>query len=119
MSWDGGDKNYAAFDYMNKWIGEPASGCSGEDRCTDWNQYWAGAAVKKAKELGKTLALYAYIIAYEAKNKWHLQDCNVPGQNLCQKGANYIRQYRSRIIDRYAYQASKRLFDKKILCYFN
>lgn len=105
LSWDSANKNYGNFDYMNKWLGEPADGCRGADHCTDWNKYWAGAAVEKAKELGKTLVLYMYIIAFEAKNKWALHDCNVGHPNLCERGADYIRQFRSRIIERYEYQA--------------
>ena len=50
--------------------------------------------------------MYAYIIAFEGKNKG-LHDCNDGHPNLCEKGANLIRQNRQQIINRYSMHAEK------------
>lgn len=42
-----------------------------------------------------------------SRSQWGLQDCNVGTPNLCQQGANYIRQYRSQIISNYQSQSNQ------------
>ena len=63
----------------------------------------------KTKASGKTPIFYGYVISFEARNLQGLSDCNVHTNfpTLCQQGANFIRNNRARIIDRYTMQASK------------
>ena len=58
-----------------------------------------------AKASNKNPVQYAYIIAFEARSQWGLQDCDAGYPNLCQRGAEFIRQKRSFLVGRYAYQA--------------
>lgn len=103
--WSGLNGNYpAAADYVTIWAGSDEN----------WNAYWIGDMVKATrpggKAAGKTPVFYSYIIAYTARRDLGLQDCNVGTPNLCQKGANYIRQQKSRILsqyDKYASEAAK------------
>lgn len=88
---------------MYVWLGYGSRSCKG-DHCTNFNN---GEAVRKAKELGKTMAFYMYIIAFEARHQWDLKDCNVGHPSLCEKGATFIRQKRARLIERYENQASE------------
>ena len=51
---------------------------------------------------------YAYIIAFEARFKAGLQDCDVSNTNsLCTKGADFIKNNRQHLIERYRHQATK------------
>ena len=52
------------------------------------------------------LVFYAYVIAFEARNAWGLQDCDMGTPNLCEKGSKYIRQQRIRILERYDHHTS-------------
>jgi len=49
---------------------------------------------------------YAYVIAFEARNAWGLKDCDMGEPNLCQRGCNYIRENRNRILERYDHHTS-------------
>jgi hypothetical protein len=61
---------------------------------------------KKVVSLGKTALFYGYVIAFQARADMGIQDCDVnPGYSLCNKGANYIRQNRQKLVDRYSHQA--------------
>ena len=62
--------------------------------------------INKMKDLGKTPVFYAYMIAFEARVAWGLQDCNVGYPSLCERGANYIRQNRDRILERYSHHSA-------------
>lgn len=53
-----------------------------------------------------TLVFYAYVIAFEARNTWGLQDCDVGSPSLCERGCNFIRQNRDRILERYDHHSS-------------
>lgn len=54
----------------------------------------------------KLPVFYGYVIAFEARVKAGLQDCDVdPVKNLCHGGAKFIRDNRQHILDRYAHQA--------------
>lgn len=61
--------------------------------------------LQKVKELNKIAVFYAYIIGFEAMNIKALKRCHNGQPNLCAHGANFIREYRSRIIDRYHHQS--------------
>jgi hypothetical protein len=63
--------------------------------------------VNRTLKLNKIPAFYAYIIAFQARADWGLQDCDVNlSYSLCNKGANYIRQNRAKLIERYTHQAT-------------
>jgi hypothetical protein len=62
--------------------------------------------IKKCKQLGKMPVFYAYVTAFEIKARLNVQDCDVhPTNNLCAKGANYIRQNRNHLVGRYRHHA--------------
>ena len=64
--------------------------------------------VEKCKFLNKTAVFFSYIIAFEARYKAGLQDCDVNSQiNLCFKGAQFIKDNRQYLVNRYKYQSSK------------
>jgi hypothetical protein len=71
---------------------------------------WAGSAetfnlgnyFKACKALGKTPVVVAYIIAFAAKRDLKIDDCNVSQNNLCKKGAGYIRNNRAKILNIYS-----------------
>ena len=73
--------------------------------------------VRKVKQMGKTLAVYTYMIAFEARKKWGLLDCNVGHPSLCEKGANFIRQNRKYLVDIYAREASKLIIESLLICH--
>ena len=83
--------------------------------------------IKKCNQLGKIPLFYAYIIAFEARAKKGIQDCDVnidwsikcscylilkwifnnkvdPKWNLCHQGAKFIRENRDFLIGRYKHQ---------------
>lgn len=56
-----------------------------------------------AKTNGKVPVNHTYIIAFAARRDQNIQDCNVSQtSNLCQKGAQYIRNNRQKILNIYA-----------------
>jgi hypothetical protein len=63
-----------------------------------------------------------YIIAFEARAKFGFQDCDVhPTNNLCHKGAKFIKDNRALLVSRYTHQATeiaKALGDKNAACVF-
>jgi hypothetical protein len=75
----------------------------------DYLTAWAGNAeeynmdsyFKNCKNNNKTPVIVAYVIAFTARRDKSLQDCNVGTPNLCQDGANYLRQNRARIMSQY------------------
>ncbi len=100
--WNGLNVNYAAAaDYVTIWAGSDEN----------WNGNWIGDMVKATrpggKLAGKTPVFYSYIIAFTARRDLGLQDCNVGSPNLCQKGSNFIRQQKSRILSQYTKYASE------------
>lgn len=100
-----GDIDYSAYDYITIWLNTPANGCTNRPECTDFNEYHQGSMLKKAKQLNKIPVLYAYVIAFEARNAWGLKDCDMGTPNLCERGCNYIREHRNRILERYNHHA--------------
>lgn len=84
---------------------------------TDFNEYWEGIYLNKVKEAKKIPVVYGYIIAFEARHRAGLWDCNDPKHpdpnvQLCKKGANWIRSNRKLIIDRYRMHAVAMASDK-------
>ena len=63
--------------------------------------------LSKATAQNRIPLFYAYIIAFEARNLQGLKDCDVGTPNLCQYGANFIRNNRAYLIGRYTHQASR------------
>jgi hypothetical protein len=100
--WNGLTANYpASIDFVTIWAGSDEA----------WNTYWIGDMLKACKPggklAGKTPVYYSYIIAFTARRDLGLLDCNVGSPNLCQKGANFIRQKKDRILAQYAKYASE------------
>ena len=56
-------------------------------------------------KLKKLPVFYSYIIAFEARNKQGLKDCDVGHPSLCEQGSNFIRNNRDYLVGRYKYQA--------------
>jgi hypothetical protein len=64
--------------------------------------------VKKCKKLNKIPVFYAYMIPFEARARFKFQDCDVdPWNNVCVKGANFIRQNRNILVGRYSHYAQQ------------
>lgn len=87
MAWQGPTYAYPAqVDYGTLWTG-------GDE---DFNVFWDGAMLNACKPGGKlagrTPVFYSYIIAFTARRDLGLKDCDVGTPNLCQQGANFIRQ---------------------------
>jgi hypothetical protein len=101
-SWNGPDAAYpASMDYVTIWAGSDE----------DFNRYWIGAMLTACKPggklAGKTPVYYSYIIAFTARRDLQLKDCNVGTPNLCEQGANYMRQRKDRILAQYEKYASE------------
>lgn len=102
MNWQGPTYAYPAeADYVTIWAGDDEN----------WNAYWIGAMLTACKPGGKlagrTPVYYSYILAFTARNDLGLKDCNVGTPNLCQQGANFIRQKKARILSQYDKYASE------------
>ena len=83
------ENTYKNYDYLTIWLNTVSDSGS-----TAWNQWYQGDMLNKAKALGKTPLFYGYVIAFEARAKSKIQDCDVdPNWNLCKEGANFIRVF--------------------------
>lgn len=75
---------------------------------SSWQEYhsqWLNN-FKSTSNLARTPYIYSYIIAGMARSDWGLQDCNMSTtNNLCQRGAVYIRSNQSRIDQAYRQMA--------------
>jgi hypothetical protein len=100
MEWKGSSKDYSPVDYIAIWIGQL-------DSQTNFNPYWHGEMLQTAVSLKKLPVFYGYIIANMARFIKGLKDCDVGVPNLCQQGANFIREYRQQIIAKYKSYASE------------
>lgn len=105
-SWEGPSASYASqTDYVTIWIGDGSYGNN------EYNTYWEGDMLRKSKAgsghaiAGKTPVFYSYMIAFLARNKGGLKDCDVAGKNasnsLCVNGAKYIKNNRALILQKY------------------
>ena len=64
--------------------------------------------IKAVKGAGKIPVFYAYIIAFEARYRADLQDCDVRAyKNLCDGGSDWIRNNIALIVSRYRHQATE------------
>jgi hypothetical protein len=90
-SWEGSAKDYSEVDYITIWVGSD----------DDFNINWTGSMLQKCKSSNKTPVLYSSIIALTARRDLGLKDCNVGTPNLCQQGAQYIKDKKSRILGQY------------------
>jgi hypothetical protein len=87
-NWQGDAIDYTPYDYITMWISGP---WSDNPSNTDFNPYWQGKFLDKAAVLKKTAVFYSYQIAFEARAKLDLQDCDVRNwNNLCTDGAQFI-----------------------------
>lgn len=102
MAWQGPTYAYPQeVHYITLWTGAEE----------DFNVYWDGAMLKAClpggKLAGRTPVYYSYIVAFTARRDQQLKDCDVGTPNLCQKGANFIRQNKPRILGQCAKYASE------------
>jgi len=96
------DDVYKKHDYISIWINTIDSNGN-----TDFNPWYQGAMITKCLQLNKMPLFYGYIIAFEARAKKGIQDCDVnPGYSLCTDGANYIRANRAALVGRYTHHSS-------------
>jgi hypothetical protein len=88
-----------------------ATGNSATMAQVDYLTAWAGSAenynlnpfFQTCKNNNKTPVVVSYIIAFTARRDWSLLDCNVdPTNNLCKRGADFIRQQKPRIMSQYS-----------------
>lgn len=111
--------DYSKYDYITIWINSPWGDNPSK---TDFNPYWHGEMIKTAKQLNKMPVFYAYIIAFQGRAMYGYKDCDVdPVNNLCRKGANFIRNNRQLLVSRYAHQSSeiaKALGNRNAECIF-
>jgi hypothetical protein len=75
-------------DYMTGWAGSSES-------------FNMSSLFSSCKTNNKTPVIIDYIIAFTARRDLGLQDCNVGTPNLCQQGANYMRQNMPRILSQH------------------
>lgn len=102
VGWNGPNATYPQqADYVTIWVGADAN----------FNVWWEGEMLKACKSGGKlagrTPVYYSYIIAETAKRELKVVDCNVGTPNLCQKGANFMRQSKPVIMAQYEKYASE------------
>jgi len=91
-----GAGTYTDVDYVTIWVGD------GSSKNNQYNTYWEGAMLKACKSQNLTPVFYSYIIAFLARNKGGLGDCDISGSNnLCTGGAKYIRDNRALILSTY------------------
>jgi hypothetical protein len=80
----------AQVDYLTAW--------AGSDENYNLNTFF-----QTCKSNNKTPVIVSYILAFTARRDWSLQDCNVDqNNNLCKRGADYIRQQKPRIMSQYS-----------------
>ena len=67
------------------------------------------AMLKTCKKQNKTAVFYAYVIAFEARSKLGLHDCDVDvdKDNLCTHGSCFIREHRSHLVSVYEKNAKQ------------
>jgi hypothetical protein len=94
--------DYSSGDYITIWIGSPST-----THGTDFNPWWHGAMVDSCIKYNKIPLYYGYIIAFMARDEWGLQDCDVGTPSLCEKGSDYIRGNRAKIVAKYSNYASE------------
>lgn len=100
-AWQGTKYSYpAAANYTTLWLGDTAN----------WNEFWEGEFLRfhwAGQPLaGKTPVFYSYIIAFTARRQSGLKDCDTGSPNLCEQGANFIRQNEATILAQYRKFAS-------------
>jgi hypothetical protein len=91
MAWNGSGQDYSEVDYITIWAGSDE----------EFNQNWMGAMLQKCKSSNQTPIIYSAIIASTARRDLGLADCGAGIPNLCEQGAKYIRDKKSRIMGQY------------------
>ncbi len=91
--WHGTDSDYTNINFVYTWIGWDNFGSVERELLEYVLQY-------DEKEIF-TPAYFSYLIAFMAKKELKIDDCNVSDNNLCKKGAGYIRENRDVIVTRY------------------
>ena len=102
-SFDAKVTNYSNFDHISIWLGLISNNYG-----TNFDPTYHGKMIDICKQQNKIPVFYAYIIAFEARYNQGIQDCDVDtNNNLCIYGAQYIRQNRQYLVQRYAYQSTQ------------
>ncbi|CAF0870650.1 unnamed protein product [Brachionus calyciflorus] len=92
--------NYDNFDYISIWLAYDWT------LGTNYNEWFHGPMIDAAIKYNKKVLFYMYIIAFSARFDRNLQDCDVNLDfNLCTHGAQYIRDNRQMLVDKYRYHA--------------
>jgi|GEM_PF-2752762 len=95
-AWQGTAFNYPAGpNYTSLWLGDK----------DNWNEFWEGEFLRShwpgQKLYGRTPLFYSYVIAFTARREKGLKDCDTGSPNLCEQGANFVRQNEATILDQY------------------
>ncbi len=112
-AWQGEGGHYDGVDYLTVWIGQESEGAgSAGHACAPspcFNPWWHGAMLREAARRDIGAAYYAYVIAFLARQRAGLADCDTvaPGErSLCTHGAAFIRASRGLILETYAHFAN-------------
>ena len=97
----GHNVDLSQYDYISIWMDTIDSAGS-----TAWNPYYQGVMLDVCTKNNKIPLFYAYVIAFEARSKKGLQDCDVGSPNLCQQGAEFIRNNRQNLVNKYTEHAT-------------
>lgn len=90
------------FDYITIWMNTIDGSGS-----TAWNPWYQGAMLNLTISNNKIPVFYAYVIAFEARAKAGLQDCDSGlTPTLCVGGANFIRNNRAALVGKYTEHAT-------------
>jgi hypothetical protein len=93
--------DFSVVDHISSWAGYFVNQGYGLD------PNWHGEMLSTCQKLSKTPVFYGNFIGSMAKQMWGLQECDAGSPNLCQNGADFIRQYRNAIVSAYANFASQ------------
>ncbi|RNA07607.1 hypothetical protein BpHYR1_014851 [Brachionus plicatilis] len=92
--------DYDNFDYISIWL------AYSDEFGTDFNPWFHGPMINAALAKNKSAVFYMYLIAFQARYNLGIRDCDVDyNYNLCVHGAEFIRNYRQLLVDKYRYHA--------------
>ena len=99
-------KSVDKYDYVTMWMNNV------ERPFDSFNSREQVDMIKLCKKHNKTAVFYAYVIAFEARSKLGLHDCDVDvnKDNLCTHGSCFIREYTSHLVRVYS-KNSKQIAD--------
>jgi hypothetical protein len=90
--------DYVNYDYLSVWIGADYP----------FNPWHEGEMSGVCRDKNLLPVYYGYVTAFEARRQKGIQDCDILSvNNLCTDGAEFIRNNRQLLVDRYGYYASE------------